>query len=194
MITKIISLLLLFGVLWFGGLLWFISLIPAPYAVESSQKADAIVVLTGGALRLERGFELLAGEAAPVMLVSGVEDGVTLASLLHTKEYHDFGAKLKPDSVILGYKARSTRGNAAEVAEWVKKNHIQTILLVTGNYHIPRSEYEIKQAVPRLIIIAEPVFPGHFQNHRWWQHGESLKLVISEYHKYMYILCEGITG
>lgn len=170
-------------VFWAGGLLWFITLIPfAPASDE--QHTDAVVVLTGGALRLERGFELLAEGRAGRMFISGVEDGVTLPSLLKSREYRAFAGRIPPDSVELGYKARSTIGNAEETAQWMAREHIESIRLVTGNYHLPRSLYEMHHAAPDVTILPEPVFPRHFDNNDWWQFGDSLKLVFLEYNKY----------
>ena len=184
---KFLSFIVIIILLWFAGFLWFLSLIPAQ-PNTSTPKADAIIVLTGGALRLEHGFELLGENAAPVLFISGVEDGVTFNSLLRTKEYREFAGITTKENVILGYKARSTQGNAREIAEFVQKAHIKTLLLVTGNYHLPRSIYQIQQLLPEVVIIPEPVFPGHFASPLWWNYRDSLKLVFSEYHKYLYVL------
>jgi len=174
-------------VVWCAGLLWFITIIPDEPASDASN-VDAIVVLTGGGLRLERGFELLTQGRAPKMFISGVEDGVTLTGLLRNKEYKEFADTIPHGSVTLGHKARSTAGNASEIAEWVARENVKTIRLVTGNYHMPRSVRIIHRAIPDMIIIPEPVFPSHFENNEWWQFLSSIRLVISEYHKYMITL------
>lgn len=172
---------------WLAGLCWFVTIIPKKPANDTAQ-ADAIVVLTGGSHRLEHGFELLAQGRAPKMFISGVEDGVTVASLLHEKDYRKFSGRIDPSGVELGHKARSTTGNASEVADWVMREHVRSIRLVTGNYHMPRSVGEIRQAVPQLEIFPEPVFPGHFEDDDWWKFSDGVRLVISEYHKYIVML------
>lgn len=169
---------------WGAGLRWFTTLIPNTPATDKTH-TDAIVVLTGGGLRLERGFQLLLEGSAPRMFVSGVEDGLTVAMLLEKKEYREFSGKVPLQNITLGYKARSTKGNASEIAEWASKEHIKSIRLVSGNYHIPRSLFEIHQAAPDLVIIPEPVFPQYFEGNRWWMSTKSIRLVISEYHKYV---------
>ncbi len=178
---KLIPLLFL---IWGTGLVGFISLIPYE-PVQDNQTTDAIVVLTGGGLRLDRGFQLLAEHRAQKMFISGVEDGITLASILRKKEYHGYAGQISPQDITLGYKARSTVGNAEETAGWIVEHHIKSIRLVTGNYHMPRSELELHYAIPGIVIIPEPVFPGHFEHNEWWQWGDSIKLVLSEYHKYL---------
>jgi uncharacterized SAM-binding protein YcdF (DUF218 family) len=181
--TKLIIVLVLFLV-WGVGLWQFTTLIPDAPATDTTH-TDAIVVLTGGGLRLERGFQLLMEGRAPRMFISGVEDGLTVATLLDKKEYHAFAGKVPVENITLGYKARSTKGNASEIAEWAGREHIKSIRLVSGNYHIPRSLFEIHQAAPDLTIIPEPVFPQYFEGNQWWMNKKSIRLVISEYHKYM---------
>lgn len=169
---------------WAAGLSWFITLIPSAPASDTIT-TDAIVVLTGGSLRLDRGFELMSQKRAQKMFVSGVEDGITLASLLRSKEYKAFAPTIIPESVTLGYKARSTIGNAEETAQWVAHEQVKSIRLVTGNYHIPRSVFELREAIPGIAIVIDPVFPSHFAHNGWWQSAGNIRLVISEYHKFV---------
>jgi uncharacterized SAM-binding protein YcdF (DUF218 family) len=183
-ITYPLALLILLTLLWGTGLLWFITLIPSEPATDTAT-TDAIVVLTGGSLRLDRGFELLAQGRAQKMFVSGVEDGVTLGSLLHNREYRAYTDRIPQGSVTLGHKARSTVGNAEETAQWMAEQHVKSIRLVTGNYHIPRSVLELREAVPGMQIVLEPVFPSHFAHNGWWQSAGNIRLVVSEYHKFV---------
>ncbi len=183
-LITLLRFLVLLALLWAIGLGWFVIQIPMQPS-DNTEHTDAIVVLTGGALRLEHGFELLAAQRADRMFISGVEDGVSLPSLLKKKEYHAFEDRINAASITLGYKARSTLGNAEETAEWIAREHIKSIRLVTGNYHIPRSVFELHQTVPDLIIVADPVFPGHFEHNGWWRSGDSVRLVLLEYHKYV---------
>src|SRR3546814_2931561 len=66
MIKRLISLLLL---AWVLGFAWFALLLPLPAA---PQKTDAIVVLTGGPGRIDRGLEMLEKGDAKRLLISGV--------------------------------------------------------------------------------------------------------------------------
>src|SRR5579871_4747767 len=93
-----------------SGLLWFITLIPS-YPAQDHDDADAIVVLTGGPLRLEHGFTLLMEGRAQKMFISGAENGVTLPVLLRKKEWRAFAGRILADRVTFGYRARSTMGN-----------------------------------------------------------------------------------
>ena len=72
---------MLFVVAWLAGLPYFAAGI-SRQAAPALEKADAIVVLTGGTLRLERGLELLGRRVAKKLFVSGVHRGVDVEQLL----------------------------------------------------------------------------------------------------------------
>ena len=98
---------------WGGGLLWFAADLAA--RVEDSETVtDAVVVLTGGADRLERGLELLEAGKGRKLFVSGVHRGVDLADLLRKARV---SGDLAQCCVVLGHAADDTVGNAAETAQ-----------------------------------------------------------------------------
>src|SRR5260370_12195306 len=68
-------------VLWFGGLAYFVAS-SLSIRGDPSTPTDAIVVLTGGRLRLETGLPLLAAGRAKKLFVSGVNQRVGRAGLL----------------------------------------------------------------------------------------------------------------
>jgi len=182
----IFRLILFVAIFWAVGLLYFAASLPqAQTSKDSGEKADAIIVLTGGSLRLEQGFKLLADNRSEILFISGVEDGISVTQLLHTKEYDEFIGKFAPEKVILGYQARSTRGNGEEIGEFVRSKHIKSMILVTANYHMQRSLHEIARNLPDVNIIAYPVFPAYFKDANWWRFPEAWRLLISEYHKYI---------
>ena len=82
--------------------------------------------------------------------------------------------------------ADNTRGNAEETADWIRREKIISIRIVTASYHMPRSLLEFHQVLPAgITIIPHPVFPGGFLTESWWRDVNALKLAISEYHKYL---------
>ncbi len=175
--------LLFFALVWFTGLVWFVTMLPIAPATLNLQ-TEAIVVLTGGAGRLEKGFTLLLEDKAPRLFISGVEVGVELPELLKQKEIAPIADKIPLQKVELGHNARSTFQNAEETSAWVKQNHIKSIRMVTANYHMPRSLLEMQQAIPDVTILPEPVFPPEF-NGNWLMTESALFLVLSEYHKFL---------
>src|SRR5215472_19052090 len=65
--------------LWLAGLLWFVT---PPSPEKGAAPTDAIVVLTGGSLRLQSGIDLLREGKGRKLFVSGVHQQVDLEDLL----------------------------------------------------------------------------------------------------------------
>ena len=59
--------------------------------------------------------------------------------------------------VELGREARTTVGNAKEAAGWAGENGYGSIVLVTSDYHLPRSAILMAQAMPEVDLIVYPV-------------------------------------
>ncbi|MDA0241330.1 MAG: YdcF family protein [Proteobacteria bacterium] len=167
--------------LWIAGLFIFVNMLPRS-APQDDTKTDAIVVLTGGSYRLEEGLSLLAEDRAKKLFVSGVYRGVDVAKIIELSRQKSENFEC---CVVLGYSASSTAGNALETVEWITKQGYQSIRLVTADYHMPRSLLEIRKRMPGVSIIPHAVFPRGFSRDRWWAVPGSLKLVLSEYSKYL---------
>jgi uncharacterized SAM-binding protein YcdF (DUF218 family) len=166
------------------GFVWFAEAIPRQPA-DRSETTDAVVVLTGGPLRLKEGLALLTEGRASKMLVSGVNRGIELPELLRV-------AGTAPLSVAccveLGYSADNTAGNADETRMWMAKEGFTSLRLVTANYHMPRSLLEFRRAMPAAHIVPHPVLPDSFKRDDWWQWRGTLHLIAVEYNKYLLTL------
>jgi uncharacterized SAM-binding protein YcdF (DUF218 family) len=163
-----------------GGFAWFASQIPDEVA-DPDSPTDAIVVLTGGSLRIESGLGLLAAGKAKKLFISGVYRGADVNALLHTSGQH-------PDwltcCIVLGYDADNTHGNAAETAIWMRKENFHSLRLVTASYHMPRSLLEFDRAMPEIHILPHPVFPESVPR-EWWRSSHAAAVMIREYIKYL---------
>ena len=161
----ILIILILYGV----GYAVFAMLLPGP---AGDQRTDAIVVLTGGSGRLQRGFDLVQRGVSRRMLISGVDRTVRpneLAALYHIDQ------GLLDCCVDLGRESFDTRSNADEVARWVRRRHIHSIRLVTNDLHMPRARYELRKRIGGNIAILQDGVPSDhdFQD------------VYAEYNKYL---------
>jgi uncharacterized SAM-binding protein YcdF (DUF218 family) len=168
-------------VLWLGGLAWFVasSLL---VGVDPGVPTDAIVVLTGGRLRLETGLQLFAAGIAKKLFISGVNPRVERDELLRALGP---AAERAACCIALGHAADNTLGNARETQNWMRDEGYQSLRLVTSWYHMRRSLLEFGRAMPQITIIAHPVFAHHLDPERWWSwHGAPL-LIIGEYDKYL---------
>lgn len=186
MFSKILWCFALIISAWLLGLGWFVAQIPTQ-ATDDDEDTAAIVVLTGGAGRLEYGLELLAAGRGEQLFISGVGPGTTLDDVLKktSPDARQIIRNMPYNAVVLGPVAVNTIGNAEETAAWITKHKFKSLRLVTSNYHMPRSLNELHQAMPDVTIIADPVFPDDFKVAGWWSDEHSRTLVLSEYHKYL---------
>ena len=165
--------------LWLAGLLWFAT---PPAADTQASPTDAIVVLTGGSLRLRSGIDLLREGKGRKLFVSGVNQQVDLEDLLGI-------SGSMPDwalcCVTLGHEADNTLGNAQETARWIRSQGFHSLRLVTAWYHMPRSLLEFDRALPEIDIVAHPVFPDQVKQEHWWVQRGTALLLVSEYVKYI---------
>jgi len=167
--------------LWTAGLLRFAASIPRT-AQESDSETDAIVVLTGGSMRMEEGLKLLSQKRGKKLFVSGVHRGVEVKQLIDR-------SRQSPEEIdcciVLGYAADHTAGNAEETAEWMHKQGYRSLRLVTASYHMPRSLAEFRAEMPGIRMIPHPVFPEHVKLDDWWRWPGTAALILGEYNKFL---------
>lgn len=174
------SVFLVGAVLGTGFLVFAFGLSDEP--ADRTTRTDAIVVLTGGAGRLDEGLRLLRRDMADVLLISGVNRQVTREEILRLAG--DPPAPLAA-RITLGYRAERTRDNANETAAWFNSHNYRSLRLVTANYHMPRALLELRSALPRAQIIPHPVTPEAVSSGRWWRNRTGLIIVVKEYLKYL---------
>lgn len=160
---------------WAAGFAWFLH--AAWVTVEPPAAADGIVALTGGAERVATALKLLAEGRARVLLVSGVGGATDFPALAR---YAGVDPALG-GRVTLGRVAASTRGNAAETAEWARANGLHSLIVVTAGYHMPRALAELSRALPEMVLHPVPVLPPGMR-----QPGlTALRLLAGEYTKWL---------
>ncbi|MCX5514278.1 YdcF family protein [Kaistia algarum] len=145
-------------------------------------KAEGIVALTGGAARIDGALALLAENRAERLLISGVNPSVgrrEIASALETK----LAGALDP-RVDLGHLARDTIGNADEAKIWAEDHNFRSLIVVTSDYHMPRSMVELASAMPKIELIPYAVSNPQLEMDHWWRHAASVRLLLAEYLKY----------
>jgi uncharacterized SAM-binding protein YcdF (DUF218 family) len=176
--------------MWLGGLAWFARAIPDEVN-DPASATDAIVVLTGGSLRVQSGIALLTAGKAKKLFVSGVHHGTDVPALLRAEHQ-------PPDKVAcciaLGYDADNTLGNAQETATWMRQEGFHSLRLVTASYHMPRSLLEFARAMPDVRVIPHPVFPERVKQERWWAWPGTASLIVAEYQKYLLALARPVFG
>jgi uncharacterized SAM-binding protein YcdF (DUF218 family) len=166
--ARLLSLLV---ILWALGFALFALTLPRP--ASDTLVTDGIVVLTGGAGRLERGVSLLAAHRAKRLFVSGADRTVRKAEL--AARTHSPQA-LFDCCVDLGQDSVDTRSNARETADWVRSHDIHSLRLVTTDWHMPRAHADLNRALGgthvRVVPDAVRSEPG-------------FATLFTEYHKYV---------
>jgi len=146
-IRRLISLLAL---LWGLGFAIFALTLPRPIG---DQQTDAIVVLTGGAGRLDRGLDLLARHRAQRLFVSGTDRTVRKKELaVRTGR----PVALFECCVDLGKESVDTRSNATETAKWLQAHRYRSARLITTDWHMPRAHSDLNRALKGTGITVVP--------------------------------------
>lgn len=171
-----------------GGFAWFAAQASRPAVMP--ERADGIVVLTGGAGRIELGLRLLAERRAPRMLISGTGRGELADLLAGAGLGAELAARVAPAPVTLGRIARSTRGNARETAEWVAAHDIRSLIVVTSGYHMPRALLELGRLLPASVALHPAPLVPHLAA---GQDQVRPRLLVAEYAKWVGALA-GLSG
>lgn len=183
---KSFAALLILVMIWFVGLLAFTSRVDQSTPAQEPPVSDGVVVLTGASnVRLEQATKLLEAGKGKRLLISGVNREASRDDVLGvTKAVRP----IYDCCVDLGYAAADTIGNASESAEWAKAKDYHSLIIVTADYHMPRSMLELHAAMPGVTLHPYPVVTESLNAHRWWKGGTSARRMIVEYCKYLAIL------
>lgn len=175
MIKRILSILPL---LWALGFAAFVIWLPQP---EAGEATDAIVVLTGGPGRIERGLSMLQQKKAKRMLISGVNRDVRPHELALARHVP---AALFDCCIDLGRESVDTRSNAQETAEWLKKRGYRSVRLVTTDWHMPRARYELRRTVGSGVVVTGDAVKSD----------PGFAMLFKEYHKYLLSRLAALVG
>ena len=166
-----------------AGFLWFVASVPTE-EVSIDRPADGIVVLTGGASRITDAIELLAAGRGKRLLISGVHPTTSSSELARLSPAY---RRWMTCCVDLGHAAINTTGNAIETRQWVTDRGFRSVIVVTSNYHMPRTMAELRRRMPDVALVPFPVVTDKMRNEAWWSSPPTAKLLFSEYLKYIVV-------
>lgn len=124
--------------------------------ISDPGQAQAIVVLTGDKNRIPKALELLHSRGSRFLIISGTHREVSLTELVNQQGRSAVNIHEVWKKIILESKSSSTVENAQESAAILTKNKIQTVILVTSEYHMERSLLIFKRVLPGMRYIAVP--------------------------------------
>jgi uncharacterized SAM-binding protein YcdF (DUF218 family) len=177
------------AVVFLGGFGWFANHVSHLATPADPGKADAIIVLTGGQSRLDAAMSLLESGKGERLLISGVHPSATRRQL---RIALGGDKKLFACCVDLDRTALDTIGNAEESAKWVENHDYGSIILVTNNYHMPRSLLEMGRLLRGAKLEPYPVVNSNLDNGEWLTKPEALRVLFTEYNKYLLALARGV--
>jgi uncharacterized SAM-binding protein YcdF (DUF218 family) len=128
---------------------------------------DAVIVVTGQIGRIEAGEKLLQQYQCP-LFISGVGSQVQVTDVVKTP-----AVILR---VVLGHHAKNTAENGQEIEGWVQHYRLQSMIVISHNYHLPRLLLYL-ESIPNLTIYPHAV-TAYLSTGRF----------LIEMHKYYYSL------
>ena len=183
-LRALLALPLIVALVLAGGFIVFVRSLEAYGRAGDPPRAQGIVALTGGSQRISDAIDLLSRGFADRLLISGVNERTTRAQI----------ARLNPGQkdwveccVDLDHRARNTIGNAIETRRWVTDRGFDAIIVVTSNYHMPRTMLELDNAMPGVAKFPHAVSPTDMEITRWWRDAATFSLLGQEYLKFLMV-------
>jgi len=121
---------------------------PAP---AGSDRADAAVVVTGGAERIEHAIDVLRSGRVKRVLIAGADPLVTKKDIARRLGGDD---RLVRCCVDLGSESVDTRSNAEEAGRWLAKHKFKSVLLITSDWHMRRARYEFDKVLGGQYLLS----------------------------------------
>ncbi|WP_409019787.1 YdcF family protein [Brevundimonas vesicularis] len=183
---KFLTLIFAVALMWLVGLFVFAERVRGLTPAPEPARAEAIVALTGpSAERVNAAIRLLELDKGDRLLISGVNRDVRRQEL---RALTPGSSQLFNCCVDLGFEAEDTVGNAQEIAAWARTKGYRSLIVVTSDYHMPRSLLELRAAAPGVRLTAYAVPTPSLDNSRWWRAAVSARRMTLEYLKYLAVL------
>lgn len=177
------------ALIWVGGLIWFITALPTEPA-ERTSVVDGVVVLTGrGGDRIPTGMALANRGVGDRLLISGVNPNISRASIA---ELWPGRSETFACCVDLGLEAKTTKGNAIEVRDWVDQHKFDRLILVTSDYHMPRAMLEIRNTLPNAKVFPYPAQSIYLDESGWPSSLDAWRIIAVEYSKFLAVRLQTI--
>ena len=181
----VLSAVLLFA----GGFALFATHVSGLATPENPDAADAIIVLTGGQSRIDAALDLLKSGKGERLLISGVNP-VAGREALRAATGAD--KRLFKCCVDIDNAALDTIGNAEESAKWIEQHAYGRVILVTNNYHMPRSLLEMRRLLVKATLEPYPVVNSRLDGGGWMVKPDALRVIFTEYLKYLAAVARGL--
>lgn len=123
--------------------------------VDETTFTQTIVVFSGGENRICTAVDLFKKELSDTLYISGLNPKSNKIQVLKATKCFDVDI----EKVFVDF-AKNTEENAEQTADWVIKNDIRSIRLVTTRDHMARSLLLLSKKIPTVMIIPHIVKKG----------------------------------
>ena len=172
-----------------GGFALFATHVSELTTPENPASADAIIVLTGGQSRIDAALDLLKSGKGERLLISGANPSSGREAL---RAATGADKQLFKCCVDIDHAALDTIGNAEESAKWVEQHAYSSVILVTNNYHMPRSLLEMHRLLANARLDPYPVVNSRLDGGGWMVKPDALRVIFTEYLKYLAAVARGV--
>lgn len=160
---------------------------------DQLQKADAIVVVSGGqtTTRANYGIKLFKQGLAPIIIFSGgaLDDGPSNAIAMRQQALE---AGLSDDNILLDGDAQNTYENAVNSKQLMDSVSARKIILVTSPYHQRRADQTFRKVLGSgYTVLGSSAIDSRWSKSNWWQSGFSFNISMSELRKLIFIQTTG---
>ena len=181
MIHRILYTAIFLVAVWAAGFVFFLQKLPAADNTPTN-RADAVVVYTGGGGRIKAGMNILATSPVQHLLISGVHQDVTRQRM---QDLWDGDKDRFACCVDIGRLAESTEGNANELQTWAGVNNYESFVLVTSDYHMPRALLVTRTTMPSADIKPFAVRSEIINDDKMPTNSRALQKLAIEYTKFL---------
>ena len=151
------------------------------YKIQDNSYIEGIAVLTGGKGRIAEGIKVSKKNPKSFLLISGVDKSVNIEEIIPK----DF---LKEKRVFIDKKSETTLDNANAIIKWSYKNNIKNILIITSDYHMPRSMLVLSKKGKGLNFYSNPVISNLDFGKNLLKDIKVLQFLFEEYFKFLFCL------
>jgi uncharacterized SAM-binding protein YcdF (DUF218 family) len=148
----------------------FIGCSAQPTANTHCDKADAIVVVSGGdtEARTAAGITLYKDGWADYLVLSGAALDKSGPSNAAAMKLQAKNAGIPDDAILIDEEAMNTQQNAENALSIFKERNFGDIILVTSGYHQRRASLEFNKRAGDTVIRNHPVVTDKDWRWYWW--------------------------
>lgn len=158
----------------------------APSGVKPCHEADAIVAVSGGdtSARVDEAVRLYKNGWAPKLIFSGAARDKSGPSNAEAMRRTARTAGVPDNDIITEEYSETTKQNAENTQDILRRNQVSSVIIVTSAYHQRRAGLEFKaRALNAVEIRNHPVASDNQWSSWWWLTPTGWYLAVGEFVK-----------